>query len=167
MGTLGQLLDGSQGRLNTTGAGGGGAVLEGKIQQPRVQRANSEPSNNTNYRTPDKCLAVSAAAAANESVEGGGRSQPAKKTPRRRPMTSPRAARVVAASLATAGDPGRIDKGFTGTLPTTPTSIQPPTSIANSGLQTLIYERQDSNLSTGSSDKDDEKSPEKNARTPN
>ncbi|CAL4068050.1 unnamed protein product [Meganyctiphanes norvegica] len=59
-------------------------------------------------------------------------------------------------------------RGFSGAIPTTPTNLQPPTSLSNSGLQTLIYERQDSNLSTGSSDKDDEKSPEKNqARTPN
>ncbi|XP_064087130.1 serine/threonine-protein kinase tousled-like 2 isoform X7 [Macrobrachium nipponense] len=61
---------------------------------------------------------------------------------------------------------GRVHLG--GSSPSTPTSTQPPTSMSSgSGTQSLIFERQDSNLSTGSSDREESTSPEKaQQRTP-
>ncbi|KAK7080916.1 Serine/threonine-protein kinase tousled-like 2, partial [Halocaridina rubra] len=60
---------------------------------------------------------------------------------------------------------GRVHLG--GSSPNTPTSTQPPTSMSGSGSQPMILERQDSNLSTGSSDREEGTSPEKGQpRTP-
>ncbi|XP_068242944.1 serine/threonine-protein kinase tousled-like 2 isoform X1 [Palaemon carinicauda] len=64
---------------------------------------------------------------------------------------------------------GRLEKvHLGGSSPSTPTSTQPPTSMSSgSGTQSIIFERQDSNLSTGSSDREESTSPEKaQQRTP-
>lgn len=65
-------------------------------------------------------------------------------------------------------DAVRPEVHLAGSGPSTPTSSQPPTSMSGSGSQPMILERQDSNLSTGSSDREEGTSPEKGQqRTPN
>ncbi|XP_045612072.1 serine/threonine-protein kinase tousled-like 2 isoform X6 [Procambarus clarkii] len=48
-----------------------------------------------------------------------------------------------------------------GSNPSTPTSTQPPTSMSGSVSQPMLLDRQDSNLSTGSSDREESTSPDK------
>ncbi|XP_042203862.1 serine/threonine-protein kinase tousled-like 2 isoform X4 [Homarus americanus] len=65
-------------------------------------------------------------------------------------------------------DPGRLEKAHLGgSNPSTPTSTQPPTSMSGSVSQPMLLDRQDSNLSTGSSDREESTSPDKvQLRTP-